>query len=405
MRRIFFIFIFLFLSVSTFAGSLVAKDGFGELNSEGDFRANSMGLSGVALYDNYNSSLVNPAIITKSEKVIFNFGERVDTFSDIEYKKLPMTEDSLSQVNGLYFNLVFPLPIKNFALGINYFSPINSKLEFSFKQNLKDVDGTDIETTVREKFFKNINIAGIYAGYRLGNLSFAVGPVYVFGNDKAVYYLSDSLYDKSAYNQWEYVYSGYGAKGGIIYLVNNLSFGFSFQSKIKTDLSKSFNEKRVNGFSYSFDYPSKYSFGIAWSKNNFLLSGEYERQNWSQVNYFNNYKFEDSSKISLGGEYTIVLKKKLYRKGRNVTLPLRAGVYWQNGYYKDGKEFAFNMGMGILPFRKSFYARLDLFFSFGKREMKLYNALEGINGEEYKDNFFRFGLSFSLNDKWYKKRK
>ena len=100
----------LFLLSSAFSGSFLSLNSFGKLNYSGDIRSMSMASSGIALYDDRNSSSENPAVITAGDTIVLNIGETYSSLS-ISYDRFSDFEPDSSDFDTPYINIIFPLPL------------------------------------------------------------------------------------------------------------------------------------------------------------------------------------------------------------------------------------------------------------------------------------------------------
>ncbi len=151
-------------------------------------------------------------------------------------------------------------------------------------------------------------------------------------------------------------------------------------------------------------YPMQMGFGIflhdaaRWS-----FGVDYTLGKWSN---YRNYKQVDSSvndnwKLSLGGQYTPNITS--LTAGYLARVTYRAGFYYGKDYvYYSGRSlpmYAFTFGFGF-PMRhdpRTFqYTLINTSFEIGRR---------GDQSSPVTENFFRFTLGFSLNDRWFIKRK
>ena len=151
----------------------------------------------------------------------------------------------------------------------------------------------------------------------------------------------------------------------------------------------------------NFSLPSSVTVGLGiGEKNKWFLGGEFEQSETS--NFFNNsfrtagVQFIDSSSFRAGGFYipnynsiTSYFERITYRAGfRYEELGLRISS-------QDINEFGISFGVG-LPARRNI-SNLNLTFEYGQRGTTEANLVQ--------ENFFNVGISLSLNDVWFLKRK
>ena len=382
---------FLLLTITVFVllsfihgGSFITYQTFGRLNNVGDIRSISMGLRGLSLYDNKNSSTINPATSTYSENIIISLGEIVTNYN-ISYNKF--SEDFYKRnFTTPYLNIIFPSPVKDLTFSAYFNSEINSNLHLKFENN---------NEIINEFFEKNINKIQFASAYKIfDNLSLSLGGLYLFGNEENKYLIRNAEYTNNLEEDiWKYKYEGYGIKFGTLLNLDNFNFSGMYRPSFKVDINRSFDEIAYGNF--TFDYPQNISLGVSYSNNNNLLvSTEYITENWSNLNYssYQNFKMQDMSRYAIGLEYQLEIKKKQNYINKKISIPIRTGFYYQDGYYQNGKEYAFSLGTSINPF-ESKRARFDFTLSIGKREMRL--------DTDYEETFINFGISFNGKDKWY----
>lgn len=144
--------------------------------------------------------------------------------------------------------------------------------------------------------------------------------------------------------------------------------------------------------------PMTYSIGAQLFNTDKWAAGvDFTSTNWSE---FRKYGKTDSvadntMRIAVGAEYTPGANS-LRKYFQRVTY--RIGFYYGNDYVRlnntDLNYYAATAGLS-LPFKRS-TDRLHLAFEYGKR---------GNGSTLYEENFLKFSLGISLNDKWFIKRK
>ncbi|HHH84529.1 MAG TPA: hypothetical protein ENL15_01090 [Firmicutes bacterium] len=392
MKRTFLLIILaLFILPPLFGGSFLALNSFGKYNLQGDIRSFSMGVSGVALYDDYNTSLVNPATATGKDRIYVNIGETYSSLS-IDYERFTEFNPSSADFDTPYLNIIFPLPLKGTILTASYYSPVNSMVELHY------TNGTE---NIEEVHQKNINFTEFGAAYELlPSFSMGIGALYAFGNERNEYTIIDETYTEgTTYNKWKYTYSGIGFHMGALYHSETANIGVSYFPALDINVSRSFNDARIDP-DYSFTYPAQWTLGFSLTPGALILTGEWTSIDWSEVDY-NNYLLDKMSRLSFGAEYDLKIPYKRHGNLRTFDIPVRAGFYTQKGFYENGKEWGLTGGFSLFPFKSVSGARMDVFLSCGQRKALLEDAFQG-GSYDYKENFFTFGISFSATDKWYK---
>lgn len=144
--------------------------------------------------------------------------------------------------------------------------------------------------------------------------------------------------------------------------------------------------------------PFSYGVGLSMRKGNRLLFlADFSSQNWAQfVKFGEADSLEDSWKISSGIQFT--------PNDRSLTnyldiIQYRIGFRYEQTYLQLRntalKEYALSFGFG-LPMRRV-ATTINLFGEFGRRGTTDNNLIE--------ENFFRFGVGITINDRWFVKPK
>ncbi len=146
--------------------------------------------------------------------------------------------------------------------------------------------------------------------------------------------------------------------------------------------------------------PSTYNFGVQlMGTNKWLVGVDVTATQWSQFRNYGNMTdslADKTMKIAVGGEYTpnpASLRNYLQR------VTYRLGFYYGQDYIRlrntDMTYYAVTAGLS-LPFKRS-ADRLHTAVEVGRRGTETNGLL--------RENFVRFSLGISLNDKWFVKRK
>lgn len=177
-------------------------------------------------------------------------------------------------------------------------------------------------------------------------------------------------------------------------------------SRVGTTTNSSGNLVYITDTSYSQDkqkstivLPMSYSFGIQLFDTDKWMAGiDFTGTDWSQFRNFNNAIDSVASstyRIAVGAEYT-PNPKALRKYFQRVTY--RLGFYYGNDYVELNNKvlnyYAVTGGVS-LPFKRT-TDRIHLGLEVGKRG-NVTNVIE--------ENFVRFYLGISLNDKWFIKRR
>jgi len=150
----------------------------------------------------------------------------------------------------------------------------------------------------------------------------------------------------------------------------------------------------------SVTLPMAYSFGVTLSNTDKWLAGiDFSASQWSQFRGFGDLQ---DSVVDLSWRMNVGMQvtpdpESIYKYFNRVTY--RFGAFYGKDYVRvrqtDLKYMGFTAGVS-LPFKR-YTDRVHLSFEYGTRGTKT----KGLTAE----NYFRMGLGFSLNDKWFIKRR
>ena len=145
-----------------------------------------------------------------------------------------------------------------------------------------------------------------------------------------------------------------------------------------------------------FEMPSLYGGGIMYTYDDRLMIGaDFIYQEYSKALYYGKRDtLANRMKISLGAEYTHDPRGRRYID----RMAWRIGANYNNSYTKineyQASNFSITCGVG-LPLRTS-KTIINVNFEYGN-----IGGMKAI----LKENYFKFGLNFSLNEMWFVKAK
>ncbi len=403
--------------------------GIGSLKFKGTVENRSMG--GLSIYtDSIHVNLRNPASYATDNLALFNNESRPVKFSvGSSYSSIKLKSnsgsDNTSSTTFDYLALSIPLGKFGFGFGLMPYTSVGYKLE-----------STNSTGNLSNRFRGQggVNKAYLGFGYKFSKeLSVGIDAHYNFGNiqNSTVEFRYDSddvplQYQSRESNRSDL--SGLNFNIGLSYkrmLTDKLELisGFTFtpESKLASKNERSFSSITINsntGDEFAVNtietdlealglkdtdliLPSKYSIGAGIGQpRKWFVGAEYEAQqtsNFSNVLYSSTAtKFEDASKISLGGfyipdynSYKGYFKRVVYRGGLRFE---NTGLNIEN---ESIKEFGISFGVG-LPVG-TFFSNANLGLEIGKRGTTNSNLIQ--------ENFINFQISLSLNDRWFQKRK
>lgn len=379
-----------------------------------------MGGIGVSLQDQYRLNLSNPASLA---------GLKFTTYTLAIENKNIWAEDSQDKQQGAstYLSyLAMGVPLGENA-GLSFGLLPNTSVGYSLVANTYNTDNELIEVSAYDgeggtnRVFLGVGVQ-IFKGFSVG-----VQGNYIFG--KIENNITNQLKDVSLATKYQTIsrLKGFAVNSGFQYKTKlsekvNLQLGanFDLESEIDTEdeeyvysLSVATGEiprdtllsNSGNGILKS---PIKTSLGVGFGEDNKWFAGvDYSFQDALQLqgNIYNNFTkiaYDSYSKISIGGFYT--------PKFNSIT------SYWERVTYRAGVKLEkTGLMVNSTGIGNDFTAIDDFGISFGV-SLPVSNQLSNLNvgfelGKRGKvdkglvqENYINFRLSFSLNDKWFKKR-
>jgi hypothetical protein len=434
-KKLVLVFIALF-AIQSYAQETTASPysfyGIGTLKFKGTVENVSMG--GLSIYkDSIHVNLRNPATYGGSNIESFKNESRPVKFTvggshTSTSLKTDSSSDNVKSSTFDYLALSVPVGKFGFGFGLLPYTAVGYRLE-------TNNDEGKLDTRFRGQ--GGLNKAFLSFGYQITNeLSAGVDANYNFGNIQN--------------NTIEF---GYNSEGEMLQTQSretnrsdlsgvNFNFGLHYQrmitdklelqsaltyapsSDLNSNNQRSFSNITINGTTgaefavntieadlaaaglaeTSLNLPSRFSFGAGIGAPRKWFAGvEYTRQNtseFSNILYKNTgSSFEDASTISIGGFYipkynsfSSYWDRVVYRGGLRLE---NTGLQVQN---ESIKEFGISFGVGIpVGTNKNPFSNANVGFEIGKRGTTKANLIE--------ENFLKFKISLSLNDRWFEKRK
>ena len=408
---------FLLLSVLSFAqegtSSPYSFYGIGETRFKGTIENRSMAGLSIAP-DSIHINLQNPAGFAHLKLIGFSIG---GTFNDTKQKTT--NQSASAQRIGLdYLAVGLPMGKLGMGFGLIPYSSVGYKIQ-------TDIPG-DAQTNKRLSGTGGMNKVFLGFGYKvLPSLSIGVDVQYNFGKIETSHFeyknniligtLDRNIADLSGVN------FNFGAmyQAKINKKVNAYtSFTFSPKNSLTSNNTRNITTASYNPTTFDLvisipdlqddinesvdlKFNNKIAFGAGLGESKkWLIGAEITMQN--KGNLFNTYNnntsvaYEKYTKYSLGGFYipnyksfTNYAKRIVYRGG------LR---YEKTGLIINSEsiiDMGLNLGFGI-PLNGTF-SNINLGFELGKRGTTNANLVQ--------ENYMNVSVGFSLNDKWFEKRK
>ncbi|AUC82451.1 hypothetical protein [Lacinutrix sp. Bg11-31] len=434
-KKLVLVFIALF-AIQSYAQETTASPysfyGIGTLKFKGSVENASMG--GLSIYkDSIHVNFRNPATYGGSNIETFNNESRPVKFtvggSHTSTKlKTNSSEDRVKSSTFDYLALSIPLGKLGVGFGLLPYTAVGYRLETSNAAG-------NVDTRFRGE--GGLNKAFLSFGYQITDgLSAGIDANYNFGN------IQNSTIEFNYNNENEPLQtqsreenrsdlSGLNINIGLHYqkmitdkLELQSALTYSPSSDINSNNERSFSNITINSSTgaefvvttidadlaanglnkTSVKLPSRLSFGAGIGAPRKWFAGvEYTTQNASEFSntlYTNTgTTFVDASTLSMGGFYipkynsfTSYWSRVVYRAGLRFE---NTGLQVQN---ESIKEFGISFGVGLpVGTNKNPFSNANLGFEIGKRGTTNANLIQ--------ENFLKFKLSLSLNDRWFEKRK
>ncbi len=388
-----------------------SRYGYGTLVDGASAQGRGMGGLSIGFRDNQYTNFGNPATYTAIDSLTFRFevgaSLRSSFYSNGDSKKSDFS-GNLERV-GLQF------PIKNWmglAVGIEPYSIVGYNYSDSEKE---------IEVNNGDKYIDSyageggINQVMLGLGFRpwkpfsFGcNLKFLFGDITTqsqvsFANSKNSNFFHSTLLSNTI------DVHDFAVNFGAQYVIEtgedkSMVLGVTFEPKnsLNAKASKTVLTTGIDTlnkeYDKAFELPLTFGFGASYNiKDKWSFGVDYKIQKWSDVEYFGEKVFEDRAKLSLGAE---LLPNSMSKKYFN-RVAYRWGFSTANTYYKvhgeTNRENLVSAGFGF-PLKRGLNPTVINFtVEYGFTTLS--------NKDMMSDNFLRFVLNATLNEKWFVRRR
>ncbi|MCQ2335806.1 MAG: hypothetical protein MJ010_01315 [Paludibacteraceae bacterium] len=395
-------------SQNALIASPYSRYGYGELQSASMGSTKSMGGIGYGVYNRRVINPMNPASYSSVDSLTFmlNFAGS-GTVNGVSSGK-----ETLNKCKGQVEYVAIQLPLCKFvgvSVGLVPYTLVGydySKTDTSMRNYITE----NGKTTVKQDFTGYGGLTQVYLGIAfdiLDRVSVGVNGKYMFGNvthTRTVSYPDASLY-VGTYQQKVLHCTTFLCDVGVLYhqpikndeltigATYSIKLPMTIDSQIKT-VTQHITEDNTK---YKFDFPHTIGFGATYRFGDKVWFGaDFQWCDFSSARY---YSVKDTLKsnfrIAAGVEYIPKLGSKKY--GENMRFRIGANYgksYAQiNGYYYD--EFAITAGLGFPLFNAM--TTINLFLEYGHRG--------GVKTIGLVEDYFKFGIDISLNERWFVKRR
>jgi hypothetical protein len=381
--------------------------GYGQLEDDCFSRSQAMGGTSIGMRTKNSINSNNPASYSSIDSTSFIFEMGVSgllsnfrsgdaqntTFTgNLDYIAL---QSPVTKWMGLSAGLI---PYSYVGYNYNYTDSI--KIPMGEEYNVYD-----------KTYYGSGGISQVYLGLSFDiadHLALGVNGYYMFGNInhyKAVSYNQSELTTTNTVMLNNLHINSFNTRFGLQYHETigekhklNIGAIYEFRSGMngKFEQTTTGTDTLVMNSNELFEMPSLYGGGIMYTYDDKLMIGvDFTYQEYSKALYYGKRDtLTNRMKISLGAEYTHDPRGRRYID----RMSWRLGAKYNNSYAmvngKQAGDFSLTCGIG-LPLRTS-RTVININFEYGN--------IGGMMAT-LKENYFKFGLNFSLNETWFIKAK
>ena len=381
--------------------------GYGQLEDDCFSRSQAMGGTSIGLRTKNSINSTNPASYSSIDSTSFIFemgvsgllsnfrsgGAQNTSFTgNLDYIAL---QSPITKWMGLSAGLI---PYS--YVGYNYKYTDSIQIPFEEEYNVYD-----------KTYYGTGGISQVYLGLSVDiadHLALGVNGYYMFGNInhyKAVSYNQSELTTTNTVMLSNLFIRSFNARFGLQYHETigekhkfNVGAIYEFRSGMngRFEQTTTGTDTLVMNSSELFEMPSLYGGGVTYTYDDRLMIGvDFMYQEYSKALYYGKRDtLANIMKMSVGAEYTHDPRGRRYVD----RMAWRLGAKYNNSYAtvngKQAGDFSLTCGVG-LPLRTS-KTIINVNFEYGN--------IGGMMAT-LKENYFKFGLNFSLNETWFVKAK
>ncbi len=268
----------------------------------------------------------------------------------------------------------------------------------------------DSTTTVQQSFSGSGGFTQVYLGIAfdiLDRVSIGVNGKYMFGNvtqTREVSFPKHPLYI-STYQQNVLHCTTFLCDVGVLYhqpiKKDELTIGATYSVKLPMHIDSQIktvtHRESDDNTRYNFDFPHTIGVGATYRfLDRVWLGADFRWSDFSDARYYSvTDTLKTNFKVAVGVEYIPRAGSKKYVENMRFRFGANYGKSYTkvNGYYYD--EFAITAGLGFPLFNAM--STINLFFEYGHRG--------GVKTIGLAEDYFKFGLDISLNERWFVKRR
>ena len=408
----------LYSSGQKLVNSPIARYNLGILEPAGSFRSLGMAGTATAMRDNSTLYFTNPASYSSLDTNSFLFDFGIDYGLNIisDGNKTDLSED----LNFDHFLIGFPITRKwGFATGL---VPVSNGY-YNISQTVRK--GDDNYDEITGEYISYHKGSGGFTNFFLGtginitkNLSAGANMSLLFGSIKRYneFDFADYYYTYQTNMTENFRMTGLGFDFGLQYaaaLKNdyflNIGASYSTGKNCKTtfeSISYRYNiYSAADTLNYAFDdstksyIPGSVRVGLAFGKKNkYVVGVDYIYSPWKDAKFKGSTGYVTNTQtLLIGAEYT---PDRLANYSFLKRIDYRLGGHLGNNYllFNGNKvnEYGVSMGVGI-PMRRT-YSKVNFYADYTRKS---------VTGQSFThdENYFTFGLSINMYDRWFIKRK
>ncbi len=361
-------------------------------------KTRAMGGAGIALDHGAESTLVNPALITKVKSTDITLGGTV-FMPTIKTDLGPSGKlsESKNNLNIIPLALIANKISKNLYFGIGMYGTAGMGVDFRTKDNLMNMEDT----------LQLLQFA-IPVAYKRGPLSVGVSLILQYGSLDINYKNNMSKNPQTVGYGQKQDYK-VGANIGLTYdFDNGFSVGAVYKSKIKMSYAKVISlATKMFGLNIgdALAQPAELGFGVAYTNGAHRVALDYKIIKWGSAQGYKDFGWKDQDVVALGYEYKT--GKYILRAGYNYAsnpLIIRDGFTQKGAIYNAfnllgfpaTSKHHFTVGVGY-RFNKFLYGDLALVYS---PKSKTSASLKGIGINSIKNEHSELSLTAQVSYKF-----
>ena len=382
--------------------------GYGVIADRSFGAGRSMGGIGYGLRSSQQINPMNPASYSIMDSLTFLF----DIGATIQYSLLKDETNSHKNISGNLMHVAMQFPLsRTIAMSAGILPYSHTGYNFTVINN-------DDEISHIDHLSGNGGLNEVYIGLSIDiwkkRLALGANLGYLFG---AIEHKSDVIYAKSdvsnLYTMEKMKLHDLKYEFGVQYTqplskTERMTFGLTYVPK--TNLNSvtynilSADEYFLLGvlkadtiYNLGYDIPNSYGFGVSYEKDyKMIVAADVSWQEWSKTRFKgNNNTFNNQLKLAVGGEFIPNNFTRQYLS----RIRYRAGLNYSNSYLKVNgygyKEYGVSLGAGFpMLDNRSF---INATFEYVKVDPEMKSLIH--------EQYFRFSLSFTFNEMWFRKWK